>query len=139
MKVKIIQNEPCVSKLAFVKLLKECTGLGLKDAKDIADRIWIQGYYVVDIHVDSFIKFKTELKQIGNFSISGDTQWTRESKILTLGIGNKEEYVGFISEFIKDNRNSDEILEFILDKMTKTELKEVISKINEYYNKFETK
>ena len=33
MKVKITLDGVCTQKLAFVKLLKECTGLGLRESK----------------------------------------------------------------------------------------------------------
>ena len=36
-KIKLIQ--PTTQKLAFVKLIKECSGLGLRDAKDLCDNI----------------------------------------------------------------------------------------------------
>jgi ribosomal protein L7/L12 len=36
-RIKLIEN--CPNKLQFVKLIKECSGLGLKEYKDICDRL----------------------------------------------------------------------------------------------------
>ena len=36
-KIRIQIIEPCRNKLYFVKLIRDCTGLGLKEAKDLVE------------------------------------------------------------------------------------------------------
>ena len=38
-RIKIRLIEPCKNKLYFVKLIKDCTELGLKDSKEVCDRL----------------------------------------------------------------------------------------------------
>jgi hypothetical protein len=52
--------------------------------------------------------------------------------MLSIGIGDKSEYVDFISEYIFDNRTLEEskdLIKFIIEKLSEKEIEEVFSKI----------
>jgi peptidyl-tRNA hydrolase len=137
--IKLIQ--PTTTKLMLVKLIKDCSGLGLKDSKDICDEL--HSYpgrpvkmQVLPVAIDGtnyLRKFTNELKNIsGQFEVNGGTQWQRNYKMLSIGIGDKSEYVDFISEYIFDNRTLEEskdLIKFIIEKLSEKEIEEVFSKI----------
>ena len=66
-----------------------------------------------------------------NFEINGGgIQWQREIKMLQLGVGERQEYLDFVKQHIQtDFGNSDEMLTFLLNKLTQQELQEIINKI----------
>ena len=137
--IKLIH--PTTTKLMFVKLIKDCSGLGLKDSKDICDELHSYPGKVVKMKIlptsadgtNYFKKFISELKSIsGQFEVNGGIQWQRNYKMLAIGIGDKSEYADFISEHISDNRTSDEskkLIKFIIEKLSEKEIEEVFSKI----------
>ena len=142
-RIKIRLIEPCKNKLYFVKLIKDCTELGLKDSKEVSDRLHDRPGIIEEIIVkDSldengmhyFRKFIEGMKNIeGRFSVTGGTQWQRNIKILSLGIADESEYIDFTNEFLIDNRDlevSENILRFALSKLSKDELQEVFTEIN---------
>jgi hypothetical protein len=142
-KIKIQLIEPCKNKLYFVKLIKDCTNLGLKDSKEVCDRLHASPYLIEEITVKDSLdengihysrKFIEGMKNIeGRFSVTGGTQWQRNIKMLSLGIADESEYIDFTNEFLIDNRNlevSENILRFALSKLSKDELQEVFTEIN---------
>jgi hypothetical protein len=142
-RIKIRLIEPCKNKLYFVKLIKDCTELGLKDSKEVSDRLHDRPGIIEEIIVKDSLdengihyskKFIEGMKNIeGRFSVTGGTQWQRNIKILSLGIADESEYIDFTNEFLIDNRNlevSENILRFALSKLSKDELQEVFTEIN---------
>ena len=134
--------EKCDYKLKLVKLIKDCTGLGLKPSKDIADELFDSpGLYkeitlleneVVDgFHIDYYKKFITEIHEIGKFEVIGGLSWERNLKLLTLGIGDLDEYTSFLSEYMSLNNSEDNkvILEKIISKLKKEDLIEIVENI----------
>lgn len=143
-KIKIQLIERCTNKLSFVKLIKDCTELGLKDSKDVCDRLHDRPGTIEEILVKDGLdennntyaqRFINGMKNIeGKFNVNGGTQWERNIKMLSLGIGEVSEYVDFTAEFITDNRNleiSKSILNFVLSKLSKSELQETFDEIME--------
>jgi hypothetical protein len=142
-KIRIQLIEKCPNKLQFVKLIKDCTELGLKDSKHVCDRLHDRPDLIEEITVregfdengvtysKKFINGMRELVQ-GKFNVTGGLQWDRNIKMLILGIGDESDYIDFINEFIIDNRNlvSETILRFALTKLSKEELQEVFTEIN---------
>jgi len=149
-KVKIRLVKPTSEKLRLVKLIKDCSGLGLKEAKDLCDNMHasplktfempIRDYATYDYNtgistpsnVDYKAKLISEIKEIdGEFVINGGTQWERNAKMLSLGIGEESDYSDFIKEHILTSAlvDSENILNFALSKLSKEELIEVFSKI----------
>jgi hypothetical protein len=148
-KVKIQVVSKTLNKLSFVKLIKECTGLGLKESKDIVDRLELNLGSTEEIEVLNEIHKPISgtgngltcldyLKEVlsgksktislgGTYKINGGLQYLREYKILSLGIGEKLDYHNFISEHIKNNNY--DIMEVILSKLSKEDLIEVFNKI----------
>ena len=147
-KIKLVR--PTAEKLKFVKLIKDCSGLGLKESKDLCDsmhsnpsktfempirdwetRDWSTGI-TTPTQTDYIKKFTTEIKDIdGEFFVNGGTQWERNIKMLRLGIADKSDYTDFMKEYILSKiGNSEEILNFVFDKVTKEELQEIFNKIN---------
>ncbi len=120
----------------FVKILKNHTGLGLKDSKEICDRLHELPYQPVeflldppvDINPNEYAKlFREELSEIGlEFNMSGGTDFERNRKLLVLGLGEKEDYVSFLEEAMI---NQKELLNLALNKLSKDDLKEVFDNI----------
>lgn len=133
----------CDNKLAVVKLIKDCTGLGLKDSKDIADLMFnniglVREIELIDPYLDKdgdiirpFDLFTSKIKDLGDFYVTGGLSWERNSKMLSLGIGETEDYVNFVSEFITLNNIEENklILEVLFKKLKKEDLVELINKI----------
>jgi hypothetical protein len=133
----------CDSKLKFVKLVKECTGLGLKPSKDIADELFDSPGLYKEISLqenkidesgvlqDYYKKFITEIHDIGDFQINGGLAWERNLKMLSLGVGDLEEYTSFLSEYMSLNSLDDNkiILQKIISKLKKEDLIEIVENI----------
>ena len=120
----------------FVKLIKNYTALGLKDSKDICDRLHELPYRPVEFFLDPPAdtnpnecakSFKEELSEIGlEFDMSGGTDFERNRKLLVLGLGDKEDYVSFLEEAMI---NQKELLTLALNKLSKDDLKEIFDNI----------
>jgi len=136
MKVKLQIKKTCQTKLMFVKILKNHTGLGLKDSKDICDKLHELPYRPVeflldppvDINPNEYAKlFREELVEMGlEFDMSGGTEFERNRKLLSLGLGDKEDYVSFLEEALI---NQKELLTLTLNKLSKDDLKEIFDNI----------
>jgi DNA-binding transcriptional MerR regulator len=132
MNIKLRVVNPCNSKLKFIKELKTATGLGLKESKDIVD--WLHDNQSKDMTVpfisyESLKIFKDEVEHFGGLVlINGGLEWNRNIKMLELGIGEKEEYVDTISEYLFSN-NDLNLLSSILSKLNKEQLIETIKDI----------
>jgi hypothetical protein len=143
-KIRIQLIESCPNKLQFVKLIKDCTGLGLTDAKSVCDRLHDRPELIEEITVTDGVdengitysnKFINGMRSLvlGKFIVTGGIQWQRDIKMLSLGIADESDYIDFTNEFLIDNRNlevSQTILRFALSKLSKEELQEVFNEIN---------
>ena len=134
-RMKCVQKTP--SKLAFVKLIKQVSGLGLKESKDIADTFDYDINKTVEFEIPrdiSIDQFRKDLKDIGGqYLVNGGLEFEREYKLLTLGLGEQEDYVDFISENLNYFTNQEDTIKFILSKLTKEDLIELTKKLD--YNK----
>lgn len=133
----------CDNKLAVVKLIKDCTGLGLKDSKDIADLMFnniglVREIELIEPYLDKngeiirpFELFTTKIKEFGDFQVTGGLSWERNAKMLSLGIGETEDYVNFVSEYITLNNVEENkiILDVLFNKLEKEDLVELVNKI----------
>jgi len=155
--IKIKLVEPTPNKLAFVKLIKDCSGLGLREAKDLCDNLHgnpekvhempIRDWESMDYNTEEYWsmdgkktpaitdfrkKFTTEIKNVGGrFIVNGGVQWDRNVKMLTLGIAEKSDYIEFMKDYILNKfDNSEDMLNFVLDKISKEDLQEIFNKIN---------
>ena len=87
-RIKLIEG--CANKLMFVKLLKDCSGLGLKESKDICDRLHSHPQYTQSFEVrqdntgvNYARKFRDEVVNCGGkFVIGGRTEFMRDLKSL---------------------------------------------------------
>ena len=143
-KIRIQLIEICPNKLQFVKLIKDCTGLGLRDSKDVCDRLHDRPDLIEEITVIDGVdengityskKFINGMREViqGKFNITGGLQWDRNLKMLSLGIADESDYIDFTNEFLIDNRNlevTETILRFALSKLSKEDLQEVFTEIN---------
>lgn len=137
--IKLI--EPCTQKLLFVKLIKECSNLGLKESKDICDRLHsfpreIQTFEVRDYDVIYAKKFRQDIVNCGGkFQVSGGVEFQRNYKMLELGIGDDSDYIDFISESFFENslENPEEFLKFVLTKFNREQLIELFNRAKESY------
>lgn len=143
-KIRIQLIGRCPNKLQFVKLIKDCTGLDLRDSKDVCDRLHDIPNTIEEIIVREGVdengvtyskKFINGMKEfvLGEFIVTGGLQWDRNIKMLSLGIADESDYIDFVNEFLIDNRNlevSETILRFALSKLSKDELQEVFTEIN---------
>lgn len=136
MKVKIQLKQVYPAKLMLVKLIKNYTGLGLKESKEICDRLHDLPYRPVEFLIDPPVdilpteyarSFREELVEIGmEFDMSGGTDFERNRKLLVLGLGDKEDYVSFLEEELI---NQKELLNLVLNKLSKDDLKEIFDNI----------
>lgn len=131
-RMKCVQKTP--SKLAFVKLIKQVSGLGLKESKDIADTFDYDINKTVEFEMPrdiSIDQFRKDLKEIGGqYLVNGGLEFEREYKLLTLGLGEQEDYVDFISENLNYFTNQEDTIKFILSKLTKEDLIELTKKLD---------
>ena len=121
--------------MAFVKLIKEVSGLGLKESKDIADTFDYDINKTVEFEMSrdkSIEQFRKDLKDIGGqYLVNGGVEFDREYKLLTLGLGEQEDYIDFISDNLNYFTNQEEAIKFILAKLSKEDLIELTNKL--YY------
>ena len=134
--VKVKLTNDCNSKLQFVKNVKELCGIGLKESKDIVDRICLKPYIPFEFEIPMGITTKEVYDKLtynldtNIFEVNGGTQWQREIKMLQLGVGERQDYIDFLKQHIQTNfGNSEEMLTFVLDKLTQEQLQETIDKI----------
>ena len=132
----------CENKLQVVKLIKDCTGLGLRESKDIADEMFNHIGLVKEIKLakpyirdgktfNPYEEFTKNIHEFGDFQVTGGLSWERDSKMLSIGLGDIEDYANFVSEYMSYN-NSEEnkmILETIFNKLEKKDLVELVNKI----------
>jgi hypothetical protein len=132
----------CKNKLQVVKLIKDCTELGLKDSKDIADEMFNHIGLVKEIElVEPYIRegrtfnpyeeFKKNINNFGDFKVTGGLSWERDAKMLGIGVGDIEDYANFVSDYMSYN-NTDEnkmILEVLFSKLKKEDLVELVNQI----------
>ena len=132
----------CDNKLEVVKLIKDCTGLGLKDSKEIADKMFdnlglvreleiLEPYIKDGITFNPYEWFTQNIHRFGEFQVTGGLSWERNAKMLGIGIGEIEDYATFLSEYMSYN-NIDEnkmILESLFSKLEKGDLVELVNKI----------
>lgn len=136
MKVKLRIKQSFPAKLMLVKLIKNYTALGLKDSKEICDRLHDLPYRPVEFFLDTPVdiipneyarSFREELSEMGlEFDMSGGTDFERNRKLLVLGLGEKEDYVSFLEEAMT---NQKELLTLALNKLSKDDLKEIFDNI----------
>ena len=104
-RIRIQLIEPCKNKLYFVKLIKDCTDLGLKDSKEVCDRLHNRPDIIEEIVVKDSLdenglhysrKFINGMKNVeGKFNVNGGLQWDRNIKMLSLGIADESDYIDF--------------------------------------------
>ena len=142
-KIRIQLIERCNGLLKFVKLIKDCTDLGLKDSKEVSYILHFNPHIIQEIITKDGVdengvsysrKFINGMKEVdGKFNITGGLQWDRNIKMLSLGIADESDYIDFTNEFLIDNRNlevSENILRLALSKLSKGDLQEIFSEIN---------
>lgn len=126
-------RKPTGQRLSFVKTLKDVTGLGLKQAKGIIDALEYdyknKGIAFVELEIsgiEALKNFKLALSESfsdGDIEVTGGKERERSRKMLSLGIGDSDDYIGFISDScrMKLSRNSGNLNEV---------LKEVLSQVD---------
>ena len=135
-RIKLITPTP--NKIAFVKLVKECSGLGLRESKDLCDELHSSPHLVQDMPVkptddtDYSKRFISEIKNVGGkFLVNGGIQWERNIKMLKLGIGDESDYSDFIKDYILNGlEDSENLLTLALSKLSKNDIQEVFNTIN---------
>ena len=132
----------CDNKLQVVKLIKDCSGLGLRESKDIADEMFNYIGLVKEIELrepylregktfNPYDELTKNIHQFGDFQVTGGLSWERDAKMLGIGVGDIEDYAHFVSDYMSYN-NTDEnktILENLFSKLDKKDLVELVNKI----------
>ncbi len=143
LRIKLL--EKCTNKLVFVKLIKDCSELGLKESKDICDSLHnypdiVQNFEARQDNtgVNYVKKFRNEIVNCGGkFQISGGTEFMRDFKILDLGIGDNEDYANFIVEYYENNfEDQKDFLKFVLSKLKREDLMSIFEKAKETYKDY---
>ena len=139
-RVRLLAN--CDRRLAFCKILKEYTGLGLKEAKDLMDDIEDKFRRKTDEYVefdiissDKLMFFKEALiSQDILLHIIGGKEWIRELRLLSL-VGDKEDTLRFIEDNISINHNiSNRIIKLAFDKLSNSDVIELLNEISKEFN-----
>lgn len=91
LEIKLIK--PTTKKLQLVKLIKDCTGIGLKESKEICDNLhaFPDKKQQIKIKENNNVNYKNKfiegISEIdGEFSFTGDKKWNRNIKLTQLGI-----------------------------------------------------
>jgi hypothetical protein len=143
-RIKLINQ--CAGKLQFVKSVKELLDLDLRSSKDIVDNICNQPFKSVELEIPMnksisdvkellddlhwTIRYGEDEMAFYNYEINGGVQWQREANMLKLGIGTRQDYLDFIKQSIQTNfGNSEELITFVLNKLSDEQLKETLEKI----------
>lgn len=137
-KVRIKMLEPSKSKLYLVKALKDVTGLGLREAKDLIDDLH-SGREVKTIvsSREGVIELKSRFNEHGKFIINGGIEYQRNIQLLQLELGESDEYINEISDRIfyqLDDENSKLLLNFALSKLSHQQLIEIFTESNSFIN-----
>ena len=84
--------------------------------------------YLEDVTIEQFRK---DLNDVGGqYIVNGGLEFEREYKLLTLGLGEQDDYVDFISENLNYFTNQEDTIKFILSKLTKEDLIELTKKLD---------
>ncbi len=131
--IKIAYIKPLVedvSLLYMVKFIKEISGLGLKEAKDLCDKLRSNSnkFYPISIEQPLLHKLKYECKNY-NLTTSYNTEFLRNINILKVGVGTETDFIEAILEVSKMYNNSDEILATVLSKLNKDQLSKILNEI----------
>jgi hypothetical protein len=124
-KLKNIKN-PITSKLNFVKMVKDLTGYGLKESKDVCDDIHCASNQreIEVLDVENFIR---EMKKnFGDYVDVYHPAYDRDLKILLVGVGDKTDYVDAIIKLIEMNPDR---LNTILKRFEKEDLIEILTEV----------
>lgn len=132
-KVKLKLNKSVSSKLQFVKIIKDHTGLGLRDSKGVVDDLHTDMSKSVEItistdkNVEDFIReIKFHLKD--EVSINGGIKFQRNHNLLSLGLGEKEDYIEHILEW-SNIQNDGEFFRKVLELLPKENLEKLVGEI----------
>jgi hypothetical protein len=88
--------------------------------------------YIKDSKVfNPFEEFTTKITQFGHFQVTGGLSWERDFKMLNLGVGDTEDYVNFVSEYMTLNNVEENklLLESLFNKLKKEDLVELVNQI----------
>ena len=142
-RIKLRVGSP--NKLQLVKLIKDCSGLGLKESKDICDRLHsypgdVQSFEARqdDTGINYARKFREEIKNCGGeFIVSGGKELMREFKMLELGIGDNQDYADFIVDYYENNfEDQKDFLKFVLSNLKREDLISIFEKARETYKDY---
>lgn len=97
--VEMVLEKKGANLLQFVKVIKDCTGLGLKESKDIADSFRDSKITIYKIDVNSRKKFQYLLDTETDWSFKIiDRKAHRLNRLLELGLGDISDKIDIISE-----------------------------------------
>lgn len=137
-KVRVKMLEPSNSKLHLVKSLKDLSGLGLRDSKNIIDELHYGREQTIILNSrDDARTLKKQFNDYGKFQINGGVDHDRNIQLLSLGLGETQEYIDEISDrifFQLDDENSKLMLNFALSKITQDNLIEILNESNSFIN-----
>jgi hypothetical protein len=138
-KVRIRLIEPTKNKLQFVKVIKDCTNLGLVDSKYVCDDLHQSPHKSREVVIlDGFdkdgVSYLEKLKsglnalETGNFTVGLAQQIDRDIKLLKLGLVDDCDYITFIEDFIASNEDSS-IFDLIMSKLSKDDIFDIFNEI----------
>lgn len=97
-KVEVKYKRDTQSHLLFVKIIKEHTGLGLKEAKDFCDNCKYFKNTQFPIFVKDDIKFKIDIEHNFDDSIEVlNNEYQRNIKLIKLGLGDYNDMIDILS------------------------------------------
>lgn len=136
MKIKLVlkEGDKIEKSLMFVKIIKDYTGMGLKDSKDILDEIKEKKASTIELNDVNVIRSLKNKLHIENISVSVLwKEYERSKKLIKLELANEDSCREFLSEMLVSSveKNSD-IIEYSLSIMNKEQLKKIFDKYESY-------
>jgi hypothetical protein len=121
-------------KLQAVKCVKDLTGLGLRDSKDIVDQIYDNKPMIIESYISDPNKLRESLNQLPPEIKHSTTEELRNINLLSLGLGDEEEYRETLEYYLGFEISNPNIIKEIVSVLTKEQMV-YISKIikEEFY------
>lgn len=100
------------AKLQFVKYIKDYTGLGLKEAKELVDTLPPSGnkpYIELNLDEDFFPRIKKDLEELG-LTVQGNTAQQRRQKLVrAMGLTPRQERLMFLERELESLREEEAV------------------------------
>lgn len=121
------------SKLRAVKCVKDLTGLGLKESKNIVDQIYINKPMFIETGVTDPNQLKDLLKDLPPEIKHSTTEELRNINLLSLGLGDDDEYKETLEYYLGFEISNSKIIKEMVSVLTKEQMVHISKVIKEEF------